>query len=424
MEEELLKLKEENEELKNQLKKKNHKKIIIGSSIIALILIISGIIYYFITRPYIKLIGSNEIEYEVGKEYVDLGYKIVKTKDITIHTEDLVDTDHIGNYEYIYKVTTKKGKTISYKRKVKVVDNTPPTIEVNNDTISIPLKTELNDSYWMKLLEIKITDNYDDENHIITNLIYDKKITDIIGNYELKIDAQDSSNNASVKIIKVKVEEIKIKEINLNKSKLSLYVNSTETLTASIVPENTTNKSISWYSTDEGIASVDQQGTVTAKAAGNANICVKSEEDTTIRKCASITVKNKTTYSYSNTTNNKPQTTTNNATTNYTISVIKCEFTYQSFTHTARIDTSIRNDSSATFDYVRVKIYTIDANGNTVDTRTTTATDANFAPGDVAKAWIPTEGVDGYSAKCVIDGYSRVHKKKKTVFNILLSFLY
>ncbi len=48
------------------------------------------------------------------------------------------------------------------------------------------------------------------------------------------------------------------------------------TLTAVILPSNATNKSVTWYSENTGIASVDQQGMVTAKGIGTTRIKVLS----------------------------------------------------------------------------------------------------------------------------------------------------
>ena len=63
-----------------------------------------------------------------------------------------------------------------------------------------------------------------------------------------------------------------VESIKLNKSSLSLTEGETATLTATVKPDNATNKSIEWSSSDPSIASVSEEGVVKAIAPGNAVI--------------------------------------------------------------------------------------------------------------------------------------------------------
>lgn len=83
--------------------------------------------------------------------------------------------------------------------------------------------------------------------------------------------------------------EIAVSGITLNKSSLSLNVGSGETLTATISPDNATNKSIIWNSSDEKVAKVTN-GTVTAIGAGNATITASTADGTKKATCT-VTVK-------------------------------------------------------------------------------------------------------------------------------------
>ena len=60
--------------------------------------------------------------------------------------------------------------------------------------------------------------------------------------------------------------------VTLNKSSLSLAVGGSETLTATVEPENTTDKTVTWSSNKEAIATVDNTGKITAVSAGTATI--------------------------------------------------------------------------------------------------------------------------------------------------------
>jgi len=60
--------------------------------------------------------------------------------------------------------------------------------------------------------------------------------------------------------------------VTLNKTSLSLAVGSSETLTANVAPENATNKTVTWTSSDTTKATVANNGLVTAVATGTATI--------------------------------------------------------------------------------------------------------------------------------------------------------
>lgn len=70
--------------------------------------------------------------------------------------------------------------------------------------------------------------------------------------------------------------EIKASYVTLNKNTLALTINTAETLSAVVGPFHTTNKALAWESSDAKIATVDNNGKVTAVAAGTATITVKT----------------------------------------------------------------------------------------------------------------------------------------------------
>jgi len=70
--------------------------------------------------------------------------------------------------------------------------------------------------------------------------------------------------------------EIKASYVTLNKNTLALTINTAETLSAVVGPFHTTNKALAWESSDAKIATVDNNGKVTAVAAGTVTITVKT----------------------------------------------------------------------------------------------------------------------------------------------------
>ncbi|MBO4567228.1 MAG: Ig domain-containing protein, partial [Bacteroidales bacterium] len=68
--------------------------------------------------------------------------------------------------------------------------------------------------------------------------------------------------------------EVDPTSVTLNKHDLMLKVGGTEVLEATIEPANATNTALSWSSTAPSVATVDQNGKVTAVSDGNAVIMV------------------------------------------------------------------------------------------------------------------------------------------------------
>lgn len=74
---------------------------------------------------------------------------------------------------------------------------------------------------------------------------------------------------------------VPLDKIILNKTELKLHVNESEKLIAAFVPDNATDKALTWSSSDEKVAIVDENGLVTAKGLGTAEITVTTEDGKT-----------------------------------------------------------------------------------------------------------------------------------------------
>ena len=89
----------------------------------------------------------------------------------------------------------------------------------------------------------------------------------------------------------------KVTDVSLDKSTLSLIEGENEQLIATVEPINATNKTVTWSSSAESVATVDNSGKVTAVSAGTADITVKTQDGEKIATCT-VTVTAKT-YSLS-----------------------------------------------------------------------------------------------------------------------------
>lgn len=87
-------------------------------------------------------------------------------------------------------------------------------------------------------------------------------------------------------------DDVSVTGVSLDKTVAELEVGGTLTLTVAVEPANATNQNVSWSSSDVKVATVEN-GTVTAVAAGTADITVKTADGGKEAACT-VTVKEKT----------------------------------------------------------------------------------------------------------------------------------
>ncbi len=83
----------------------------------------------------------------------------------------------------------------------------------------------------------------------------------------------------------ITLKVIQVESVSLNQTALTLTAGGSAALTASVSPENAVNKTISWTSSDSGVAAVDGAGKVTGVAEGSATITATASNGVTAQ-CA------------------------------------------------------------------------------------------------------------------------------------------
>ena len=109
------------------------------------------------------------------------------------------------------------------------------------------------------------------------------------GNADITVTTKDGNKTAKCTLT-VTAKQIPVTGVTLDKSTLSLEVGATETLNATIAPSNASYKAVRFTSSDEAIATVDNDGLVTAIAAGTADITVESIENGSKTAVCTLTV--------------------------------------------------------------------------------------------------------------------------------------
>ena len=107
-----------------------------------------------------------------------------------------------------------------------------------------------------------------------------------VGEVTVKVQVGSVSASCSVTVVQP------VTSISLDKKSLEMDALDTYQLTARVSPSDAADKSVRWSSSDEKIASVDENGLVTALKKGNATITVEAQDGSGVSSTCSVTVKN------------------------------------------------------------------------------------------------------------------------------------
>ena len=110
------------------------------------------------------------------------------------------------------------------------------------------------------------------------------------GTATITVTAQGDSTKSASCTVTVTAAAVPVTGVTLSQTQASLYSNRTPntlTLTATVAPDNATNQAVTWTSSDSAVATVDQNGVVTAVAPGTAVITATTADG---GKTASCTV--------------------------------------------------------------------------------------------------------------------------------------
>lgn len=104
---------------------------------------------------------------------------------------------------------------------------------------------------------------------------------------KIRATSKDNSSVYAEKSVTVtyKIASVSVTGVSLSKSVLSLAVGESETLVATVAPERATDRSGTWESSNKNVATVNQNGTVKAVAAGSAVIGVRTNDGGFTARC-------------------------------------------------------------------------------------------------------------------------------------------
>ena len=219
-----------------------------------------------------------------GGKPVEIGYLITDEdltkarctkRDFTPYTEPLkLNTD--GQHIVYAKLTNAVGN-VTYLRTTGriVIDTTPPAINgVEDGEVYYTTKNvQITDDNLAS-----VTVNGSPKTVGGYNTIWIALFSD--ANRTYKIVATDKAGNRTEKTITVYdgTYVIPVTGVSLDESSITLDVGGSQTLTATVTPEDATNKKVCWTSDNETVATVSEDGVVTAVAGGTAVITATTHD--------------------------------------------------------------------------------------------------------------------------------------------------
>ncbi len=184
---------------------------------------------------------------------------------VLFKVEDVTTTKPVKNADIVYEVTMKTldehGTEVFPDAKGTAAEDTP-----GRATMSIPLGENVAYVHTITLV--------DSDGNPIDGGVIPESID--LTNHILSFDVEHFSKYAVGYV--TEKDFVSVTGVTLDDSSVTLAVEETKTLTATVAPEEATNKKVKWSSSDEAVATVDKDGKVTAVAAGTATITVTTED--------------------------------------------------------------------------------------------------------------------------------------------------
>ena len=219
--------------------------------------LIKMLMFVFITSAFTVTYAT----YQFIKTYViDNGYLYQNSDGITVREfKENNNNPDIQIYD-------KNGQKLSDMDKISTGD----TFEQNGEKNTIVLRGDLNGDGSMNENDFIAIKEHAIEKNILQN------------EYEVSADIDENNEINLIDVLlfkRIKNENnVAVEGVDLDNTNYNLLIGEYITLSATVLPENATNKNVLWNSSNPNVASVNEEGVVTALNPGNAIITVTTED--------------------------------------------------------------------------------------------------------------------------------------------------
>lgn len=250
--------------------------------------------------PELTITGATNIE--IGADGGSASFTFLANRDWRINYSDtwITATPTSGTAsDGATTVTVRANANTTYEERSAMVtvsmEGLSRTVSVRqsaNQDIIIPTQSYVFDTPEARTVEVKVQSNVDyDVVSSVPWIAYSKTkglsnstvVLTIAANdgYTTRTGTVTLSNQSGSMNRQISVSQagrIAVTSVELDKTELWLRENETETLTATVKPDDATDKKVTWTSSNPQIATVDENGTVTAVYSGSVTITAKAGE--------------------------------------------------------------------------------------------------------------------------------------------------
>ena len=202
-----------------------------------------------------------------------------------------IDKTAFGHYERmtIYGLSGSYAETFALENKAQFVSLGSAEVQVSLDKTELTLakgaKAEL--VLTVEPLGIVDTVTWRSTDETVAKVSSTGVVTAVgLGVAKIKVTVGEASAVCEMTVVQP------AERISLNKNSLSLEATETAQLEATVYPNNTFNKNVTWTSDNPTIAAVDENGLVTAYKKGKATITATAADGTGVNNSCLVTVKN------------------------------------------------------------------------------------------------------------------------------------
>ena len=189
----------------------------------------------------------------------------------------------------VYGISGTYAETFANQQGMKFVDKAVKATNVVLDKTELTLNRGMKYSLTMTVTPATFTDevSWKSTNVDVATITEDGTVTAKgAGQATIKVTVGDVSATCKVNVVQP------VTSIYLNKTSLEMTALDTYQLQASVYPSEANNKEVSWESSDEKVATVDENGLVQAKEKGTAVITAKAKDGSEVSRSCKVTVKN------------------------------------------------------------------------------------------------------------------------------------
>ena len=189
----------------------------------------------------------------------------------------------------VYGISGTYAETFANQQGMKFVNKAVKATNVVLDKTELTLNRGMKYSLTMTVTPATFTDevSWKSTNVNVAAIAEDGTVTaKEAGQATIKVTVGDVSATCKVNVVQP------VTSIYLNKTSLEMTALDTYQLQASVYPSEANNKEVSWESSDEKVATVDENGLVQAKEKGTAVITAKAKDGSKVSRSCKVTVKN------------------------------------------------------------------------------------------------------------------------------------